>query len=102
MWCSSVQRAQKLEGEKRKTKKEESLVKYKSVDNNVWRPNKNNNIIVVIINITAIVWQLVSHLSGRGCFRCEAAELRRLDTVAGQSAEPAQQHEDDEALVDSD
>jgi len=39
---SSVRRAQRLKGEKKKEerrKKEESLVKYKSTDNSVGRPN---------------------------------------------------------------
>ena len=45
MWpdkFSSVRRTQRLEGKKRK-KKEESLVKYKSADNYVGRPNDSND-----------------------------------------------------------
>ena len=37
IWFSSVRRAQGLGCEKRK--KEESMVKYKSADNYIWRPN---------------------------------------------------------------
>ena len=39
-WLSSVQRARRLGDEKRKKKKEVSVVKYKSADNYVGQSNK--------------------------------------------------------------
>ena len=56
-WLSSVQRARRLGGEKRKKKKKESVVKYKSADMYVGRPNKQLVLVVVLVinKISAVV-----------------------------------------------